>query len=98
MFEIRRISGKPKNDFLHNILPHSQGEYDGQGLVQWAPFFLSLEKVVNLADPGFFVTRANHHYRLWAEVFHVSASGAGTVKWQQVSEDFVGARTTYASV
>ncbi|XP_026674404.1 protein still life, isoform SIF type 1 isoform X5 [Ceratina calcarata] len=27
--------------------------------------------------------------RLWAEVFHVSASGAGTVKWQQVSEDLV---------
>ncbi|XP_046808547.1 protein still life, isoform SIF type 1-like, partial [Lucilia cuprina] len=32
-----------------------------------------------------------HHssFRLWAEVFHVSASGAGTVKWQQVSEDLV---------
>ncbi|XP_037809180.1 protein still life, isoform SIF type 1-like isoform X3 [Lucilia sericata] len=28
-------------------------------------------------------------FRLWAEVFHVSASGAGTVKWQQVSEDLV---------
>ncbi|XP_011302498.1 protein still life, isoform SIF type 1 isoform X5 [Fopius arisanus] len=27
--------------------------------------------------------------RLWAEVFHVSASGTGTVKWQQVSEDLV---------
>ncbi|XP_026674402.1 protein still life, isoform SIF type 1 isoform X2 [Ceratina calcarata] len=30
-----------------------------------------------------------HLLRLWAEVFHVSASGAGTVKWQQVSEDLV---------
>ena len=27
--------------------------------------------------------------RLWAEVFHVTTSGSGTVKWQQVSEDLV---------
>lgn len=33
-------------------------------------------------------------YRLWAEVFHVSASGAGTVKWQQVSEDLVPVNIT----
>ncbi|XP_033364559.1 protein still life, isoform SIF type 1 isoform X1 [Bombus vosnesenskii] len=32
--------------------------------------------------------------RLWAEVFHVSASGAGTVKWQQVSEDLVPVNIT----
>uniref|UniRef100_A0A182Y2L6 WH1 domain-containing protein n=1 Tax=Anopheles stephensi TaxID=30069 RepID=A0A182Y2L6_ANOST len=31
---------------------------------------------------------------LWAEVFHVSASGAGTVKWQQVSEDLVPVNIT----
>ncbi|XP_065163413.1 protein still life, isoform SIF type 1 isoform X5 [Atheta coriaria] len=34
------------------------------------------------------------HCRLWAEVFHVSASGAGTVKWQQVSEDLVPVNIT----
>lgn len=28
-------------------------------------------------------------FRLWAEVFHVSASNAGAVKWQQVSEDLI---------
>lgn len=29
-------------------------------------------------------------FRLWAEVFHVSAAGqTGLVKWQQVSEDLV---------
>lgn len=33
-------------------------------------------------------------YSLWAEVFHVSASGAGTVKWQQVSEDLVPVNIT----
>lgn len=33
-------------------------------------------------------------FRLWAEVFHVSASGAGTVKWQQVSEDLVPVNIT----
>ena len=32
--------------------------------------------------------------RLWAEVFHVSASGTGTVKWQQVSEDLVPVNIT----
>ncbi|XP_015603895.1 protein still life, isoform SIF type 1 isoform X3 [Cephus cinctus] len=32
--------------------------------------------------------------RLWAEVFHVSASGAGTVKWQQISEDLVPVNIT----
>jgi hypothetical protein len=26
---------------------------------------------------------------LWAEVFHVSTSSAGTVRWQQISEDLV---------
>ncbi|XP_078039922.1 guanine nucleotide exchange factor still life isoform X3 [Augochlora pura] len=35
-----------------------------------------------------------HLIRLWAEVFHVSASGAGTVKWQQVSEDLVPVNIT----
>ncbi|XP_060813465.1 protein still life, isoform SIF type 1 isoform X2 [Bombus pascuorum] len=35
-----------------------------------------------------------HLLRLWAEVFHVSASGAGTVKWQQVSEDLVPVNIT----
>lgn len=33
-------------------------------------------------------------YRLWAEVFHVAASGAGQVKWQQVSEDLVPVNIT----
>lgn len=33
-------------------------------------------------------------FRLWAEVFHVSASGTGTVKWQQVSEDLVPVNIT----
>lgn len=28
-------------------------------------------------------------FRLWAEVFHVSTSSAGTVRWQQISEDLV---------
>ncbi|XP_076682836.1 guanine nucleotide exchange factor still life isoform X4 [Andrena cerasifolii] len=32
--------------------------------------------------------------RLWAEVFHVSASGAGTVKWQLVSDDLVPVNIT----
>ncbi|XP_011262677.2 protein still life, isoform SIF type 1 isoform X3 [Camponotus floridanus] len=32
--------------------------------------------------------------RLWAEVFHVNSSGAGTVKWQQVSEDLVPVNIT----
>ena len=27
--------------------------------------------------------------RLWAEVFHVTTSSSGTVKWTQVSEDLV---------
>jgi hypothetical protein len=31
---------------------------------------------------------------LWAEVFHVAASGAGQVKWQQVSEDLVPVNIT----
>ncbi|KAF4516814.1 hypothetical protein B566_EDAN006208 [Ephemera danica] len=38
--------------------------------------------------------RDGHLLRLWAEVFHVSASGAGTVKWQQVSEDLVPVNIT----
>lgn len=33
-------------------------------------------------------------FRLWAEVFHVSSSGTGTVKWQQVSEDLVPVNIT----
>lgn len=33
-------------------------------------------------------------FRLWAEVFHVSASGAGAVRWQQVSEDLVPVNIT----
>lgn len=40
----------------------------------------------------FFPSFPNH--RLWAEVFHVSASGTGTVKWQQVSEDLVPVNIT----
>ena len=39
------------------------------------------------------VTRISS-FRLWAEVFHVSSSGAGTVKWQQVSEDLVPVNIT----
>ncbi|XP_025159708.1 protein still life, isoform SIF type 1 isoform X4 [Harpegnathos saltator] len=35
-----------------------------------------------------------HLLRLWAEVFHVNASGTGTVKWQQVSEDLVPVNIT----
>ncbi|KAK2576133.1 hypothetical protein KPH14_007463 [Odynerus spinipes] len=35
-----------------------------------------------------------HLLRLWAEVFHVSASGAGTVKWAQVSDDLVPVNIT----
>ncbi|XP_029662821.1 protein still life, isoform SIF type 1-like [Formica exsecta] len=35
-----------------------------------------------------------HLLRLWAEVFHVNSSGAGTVKWQQVSEDLVPVNIT----
>ncbi|KAK9888791.1 hypothetical protein WA026_001015 [Henosepilachna vigintioctopunctata] len=38
--------------------------------------------------------RDGHLLRLWAEVFHVSAGGAGTVKWQQVSEDLVPVNIT----
>ncbi|XP_055686202.1 protein still life, isoform SIF type 1-like isoform X4 [Lutzomyia longipalpis] len=38
--------------------------------------------------------RDGHLLRLWAEVFHVSASGAGAVKWQQVSEDLVPVNIT----
>ncbi|KAI5731395.1 hypothetical protein M8J77_009341 [Diaphorina citri] len=38
--------------------------------------------------------RDGHLLRLWAEVFHVSASGAGSVKWQQVSEDLVPVNIT----
>ncbi|KAF6211498.1 hypothetical protein GE061_012010 [Apolygus lucorum] len=38
--------------------------------------------------------RDGHLLRLWAEVFHVSSSGAGTVKWQQVSEDLVPVNIT----
>lgn len=32
--------------------------------------------------------RSNHILRLWAEVFHVSAS-SGAVRWNQVSDDLV---------
>ncbi|XP_073982280.1 guanine nucleotide exchange factor still life isoform X2 [Rhodnius prolixus] len=38
--------------------------------------------------------RDGHLLRLWAEVFHVSSSGAGSVKWQQVSEDLVPVNIT----
>ncbi|XP_064098884.1 protein still life, isoform SIF type 1-like isoform X5 [Macrobrachium nipponense] len=38
--------------------------------------------------------RDGHLLRLWAEVFHVSSSGAGQVKWQQVSEDLVPVNIT----
>lgn len=40
-------------------------------------FFLSFSSV------------AGKYCRLWAEVFHVSTSSAGTVRWQQISEDLV---------
>ena len=42
----------------------------------------------------FMLVTEYHCRRLWAEVFHVSASGAGTVKWQQVSEDLVPVNIT----
>ena len=32
--------------------------------------------------------------RLWAEVFHVTTSGGGNTKWQQVSEDLVPVNIT----
>ena len=32
--------------------------------------------------------------RLWAEVFHVTTSNSGTVKWTQVSEDLVPVNIT----
>ena len=32
--------------------------------------------------------------RLWAEVFHVTTSSSGTVKWTQVSEDLVPVNIT----
>ncbi|XP_065201783.1 protein still life, isoform SIF type 1 isoform X2 [Planococcus citri] len=38
--------------------------------------------------------RDGHLLRLWAEVFHVSASGTGTIKWAQVSEDLVPVNIT----
>ncbi|CAH1128391.1 unnamed protein product [Ceutorhynchus assimilis] len=38
--------------------------------------------------------RDGHLLRLWAEVFHVSASGGGQFKWQQVSEDLVPVNIT----
>lgn len=34
-----------------------------------------------------------HNYRLWAEVFHVSAKGE-EIKWQQISEDLVPVNIT----
>lgn len=40
------------------------------------------------------IVKLKSFFRLWAEVFHVSASGAGTVKWQQVSEDLVPVNIT----
>lgn len=40
------------------------------------------------------IVKLESFFRLWAEVFHVSASGAGTVKWQQVSEDLVPVNIT----
>jgi hypothetical protein len=51
------------------------------------PFFV-------LSTPLFMLITEHRCYRLWAEVFHVSASGAGTVKWQQVSEDLVPVNIT----
>ncbi|CAG7829000.1 unnamed protein product, partial [Allacma fusca] len=41
-----------------------------------------------------FSKRDGHLLRLWAEVFHVSSAGGGTVKWQQVSEDLVPVNIT----
>lgn len=35
----------------------------------------------------------NNHFRLWAEVFHVSAKGE-EIKWQQISEDLVPVNIT----
>lgn len=47
-----------------------------------------------LRSQWYFETKPGLSCRLWAEVFHVSASGAGTVKWQQVSEDLVPVNIT----
>lgn len=48
-----------------------------------------------LPFPDFgFVLNVISVFRLWAEVFHVAASGAGQVKWQQVSEDLVPVNIT----
>lgn len=43
---------------------------------------------------GFRLLNVISVFRLWAEVFHVAASGAGQVKWQQVSEDLVPVNIT----
>ena len=45
-----------------------------------------------------FSKRDGHLLRLWAEVFHVSSAGGGTVKWQQVSEDLVPVNITCIQV
>ncbi|XP_035711020.1 protein still life, isoform SIF type 1 isoform X3 [Folsomia candida] len=41
-----------------------------------------------------FSKRDGHLLRLWAEVFHVTTAGGGSVKWQQVSEDLVPVNIT----
>lgn len=45
-----------------------------------------------------FGKRDGHLLRLWAEVFHVTTAGGGTVKWQQVSEDLVPVNITCIQV
>lgn len=50
-----------------------------------------MRKSYRYEDSPWQLSRRRNGYllRLWAEVFHVSASGAGVVKWQQISEDLV---------
>ncbi|KAF0295824.1 Protein still life, isoform SIF type 1 [Amphibalanus amphitrite] len=40
-------------------------------------------------SPWLVTRRTGNLLRLWAEVFHVSSTGSGTVKWQQISDDLV---------
>ncbi|CAL8108469.1 unnamed protein product, partial [Orchesella dallaii] len=48
----------------------------------------------NQSSTRSFGKRDGHLLRLWAEVFHVTTAGGGTVKWQQVSEDLVPVNIT----
>lgn len=59
-------------------------------LFSWHFFRFSSLRFLSL----FFRLNVISVFRLWAEVFHVAASGAGQVKWQQVSEDLVPVNIT----